>query len=143
MAVPVWPSELQQKVMQQGYSRVYANAVVATEMEAGPPKTRLKSSSMPENVQGSISVMADGVARFRKFFREETRYGSLPFWIADQVQDGVPLSTPLGEPLLTPSGEPLLISARWLVMFTPGSPPREGENRGQWFDISFNLMVLP
>lgn len=143
MAVPVWPVELPQKVQQQGYTRVYANGVQATDMEAGPPKTRLKSSSMPENVEGTIVVDRSGLARFRRFFQEETSFGAKPFWIADQVLDGAPLSTEDGDPLLTPDGEPLIISARWLVMFKPGSPPREGENRGAYFNIAFSLLVLP
>jgi hypothetical protein len=141
--VPVWPKELPQRVLSTGFSRTYDDGVQATSMGAGVQKTRLQTVAAPEQVQASIMATEEGIARFRRFRNEEVGRGSLPFLMPDQVCDGASITASDGTPLLTAGGQPLMQTSWWLVMFTPGSPPRDGENRGLEFTITFQLTILP
>ncbi|HVI28866.1 hypothetical protein [Hansschlegelia sp.] len=143
MALLSWPAELPQRMLVDAYNRTGRDGVEATDMKAGPPKTRLRTSSAVEPLQGAVEVRTAGLARFRRFYNEELKFGSKLFWIRDQAFDGQPLTTGDGSILTNADGEPLLQSAHWLVMFTPGSPPRETNLRGDEWRISFNLIILP
>lgn len=138
-----WPSGLPQAVLAASYERAYKDAVKGTDMDMGPPRTRLQTSSAPEIVRCAIELNFDRVPRFRRFFEEETALGSKPFIIRDQILDGLALEASPGVPLVTAGGEPITISSRWLVMFTPKQPPRESEPRGREIRISFSLLILP
>ncbi len=138
-----WPAELPQRMLVDGYGRTGRDGVEATEMQAGPPKTRLRTASVAEPLQGAIEVRTAGLARFWRFFNEELKFGSKVFWIRDQAFDGQPLATADGAALTTADGTPILRRARWLVMFQPGSPPRETSLRGDEWRVAFNLIILP
>lgn len=138
-----WPSDLPQTVLALGYGRSYEDAVKATDMDKGPPRTRLRTSAAPQMAQCALVLDVDRLARFRRFFRDETQFGSIPFLIRDQILDGLPIQTAVGAPLLTAGGQPLTIAARWLAMFMPGQPPQEGDAQGRKLRISFSLLILP
>lgn len=143
MSVQPWPAELPQKVLASGFDMTLQDNARATPMEKGVPKIRRRSTKNIEPV--SCTILADRSiwARLRRHYEEETSFGTVAFWLPDQIYDGAQMLTSAGVPLTTRGGSPILIRARWLVAYTPGSPPRIGNNRGPWFDVNFSLIKFP
>ncbi|RXF72124.1 hypothetical protein [Hansschlegelia zhihuaiae] len=143
MTLPLWPAELPQKMREEGFRRGYPDLVHASRMASGVHKTRALASMGEQPVQCMIRVDRGGLARFDRFFFEETRNGNLPFLIRDQVYDGVELAAPDGSALMVDDDSALAISAVWLVRFTPGSPPEQAQPSGVFFRVPFFLTILP
>jgi hypothetical protein len=142
MAIPVWPAELPQRVLRDGYSEQLRDGRLFTKASAGPPKTRRRYSAAVLPVTASIVVDYAAKARLERFWTEETDWGALPFIMPDQTHDGVPILTSAGVPMLTSAGVPMLITAKWLAMFSEGAAPKF-EPWGVQFKSSFSLTVLP
>lgn len=135
MTVLVWPAELPQGVRQAGFQVTPGDGVLRTKMEGGPNKARRRFSSTPHAMSASFLVYREGLARFARFYEEDTRNGSLPFVMADPVYDGAPLAD-----LLTETGASILIVRKLLVMFAeaPNLAPF-----GPAFQVSMRLSVMP
>lgn len=140
MAIPRWPAQLPQHVLRSGFSYQFADGRLRTPMDFGPGKVRRRYSSAATIVQAQILVTGDLVARFQRFWNEETSGGAMPFIIPDQLFDGEPLLDGSGNPLLDQSGNPLLVSSYWLARF--GDKPSITPD-GWLFYVSFQLAVLP
>jgi len=83
----------------------------------------------------SITLDRQGLARFRRFYQEETKNGSLPFVMRDQEFDGCYLSG-----LLTESGKRIVVVANRLVMFAEA--PSE-TSFGMMFSVGMSLSLMP
>jgi hypothetical protein len=140
MAVPVWPSELPQRVLRDGYSEKMRDGRMFSRT-SGPGKVRRRFSSAVLPVSASIVVTYAQKARFERFWTEETAEGSLPFIMPDQTHDGLPLLDGGGLPVLDGGGLPVLITANWLARFAQETP--QITPWGLQFMASFQLDVLP
>ena len=140
MAVPVWPVELPQKVLHDGYSERPVDGRLRTQTDFGPGKVRRRYSSAARPVSCAILVPDTLVARFDRFWNEETSGGVMPFIMPDQIFNGAFLLDNFGNQITDQNGNPLLVSAFWLVRF--GDAPTT-TCVGAWFNIAFQIMVLP
>lgn len=143
MSIPVWPSDLPQRFLRDGFSRTLADGRLSTKMERGPAKRRRGSSAAVVPVTAAIDVPVDLAARFERFWDEDTAGGSLPFLLPDQLLDGLPLQADLGIPLLDPKGLPILATSWWLAIFAGDQAPSIKNVAGAWFRVSFAIEVLP
>lgn len=130
-----------QRFLLEGFAVDEADGRLETQTEGGPPKSRLRFSSEVGAVSGMIDFQTGGYARFKRFWREETKHGSLPFLIDDQIADRTPLLDASDNPLLTEIGAPLLVSAKWLAKFA--GRPKYTALGGTWFKASFGLVIYP
>ena len=142
MTVPVWPTDLPQRFLQDGYSEEVADGRLRQTMDKGPTKVRRRTSAAVRKVSCSMMVDYNGRARFTRFWDEEVAFGALPFWVPDQFLDGAELATADGDLLLTEADAPILISSWWLVMFGDGAAAFAPIEGGRW-RISFDLEILP
>jgi hypothetical protein len=142
MAVPVWPSELPQRVLVDGYSEKSRDGRMFSRTSSGPGKLRRRYSSAVLPVTATIIVSYGQKSRLERFVDEETFGGSLPFTMPDQTHDGLPLLSGGGLPLFGDDGLPILITANWLARFSEGGLPQYAP-WGLQFMASFQLDVLP
>jgi len=141
MAIPVWPAELPQRVLVEGYSERTRDGRLFSATSAGPPKVRRRFSAAVMPVAAAIYASWDQKARFERFWAEDTSGGTLPFIMPDQSRDQVPLLASSGESLTTESGITILIVAKWLALFA--REPPQITPMGVRFRISFQLEILP
>lgn len=123
MAVPVWPAELP-RPMRQGYGRADGEGRTRSRADAGPVRMRRRSSAVPQPLAMVFDFSVDELARFDRFFAEETAEGTLPFIMTDWTTDGHGLMTADGEALTDEAGNALVITARWLCQFGERLPER-------------------
>lgn len=141
MTVPWYPDTLP-RPRRDGHSRTLADGRQATKNDAGPPRVRRRFSSAPAAMQMVIDLTLDQRMRFFRFWEEDTRFGSLPFWMLDWATDGVALMAETGDVLTDEFGRPLAIDAVLLCMFGTDQPPAE-TLIGVDFRVSFQLSILP
>jgi hypothetical protein len=142
MAIPVWPSELPQRFLVDGYSEKLRDGRLLSKTSAGPGKARRRFSSAVLPVSASIRLDYASKARFERFWYEDTEGGVLPFSIPDQTHDGLPLLDEDGNVVLAGlTGQPILVTANWLAMFAQEAPTLTPY--GLEFRASFTLNVMP
>lgn len=141
MAVPLWPADLPQRVLRDGYSEKLRDGRLFSRTQSGPGKVRRRYSSAVLPVSASIIVTYAQKSRLERFWYEETGKGSLPFIMPDQTHDGLPLLDGGGLPVLDGGGLPILVTANWLVRFAQEAP--QFTPWGLQFMASFQLDVLP
>lgn len=141
MAHPIWPSALPQKVIADSYSEKFRDGRMFSQMSSGPPKVRRRFSSAVKPVSASIIVTYGQAAILERFWEDDTKGGSLPFYIRDQRNDGLPILEGNNLPILEGNGLPILISSRWLVLFGEGGV--ELRSWGLQFQATFQLLVMP
>lgn len=142
MAIPVWPGDLPQRVLSDGYSYGFADGRLKTAMERGPPKTRRGSSAAVKLVSAQIYGDQNDIARLERFWIEDLAHGALPFLIPDQNRDELALVTDDGLQLLDDQGRRLINTAWWLVLFGE-TPPQAQPVSGMIHRSTFTLTVLP
>jgi hypothetical protein len=142
MTVPIWPSDLPQKFLANGYSEKLRDGRIFVRTGTGPGKARRRFSSAVIPVNGSMYLRSDQKARFERFWNEDTNGGVLAFNIPDQTHDGFSILNDEGLFLTTDAGEPLIVTAKWLAMFAQ-EPPTFTTINGGYFSVSFGLSVLP
>jgi hypothetical protein len=140
MTVPLYPSNLP-RPLRQGFQVTFPDGRQQTQPEVGPPRTSLRFSSAATPVAMVTDLTRDQLARFWRFWSEDTSGGALPFLIADPTANDWPLLSADGEALTTGDGTPILISAWWLVVF--GRQPPIEVPVGIRFRLQFSLMVMP
>jgi len=140
MAVPVWPSQLPQRVLRDGYSETLRDGVLRSKTDSGVGKVRRKYSSAAMPVSATISLYYAQKVILERFWEDDVKNGSLPFSMPDQTHDGQPLLDENGDPVLDEFDDPVLISASWLVLF---AAPPVIVPRGPIFSASLQLSVLP
>lgn len=141
MTVPVWPSQLPQQTLVQGFQASVRGKRLTTAMDTGPGKQRRRGAPV-RPVTCAIMVDADNRALFDVFFDEDCVGGTLPFLIPDQQLDGLLLDDQDSLLLETEDGSPLILESWWLCCFGT-SEPATSAVAGNWFSIQFDLLVLP
>jgi hypothetical protein len=122
MANAVWPAELPQVPLVQGYTRKPQAARVRSAVDAGPAKVRRRFTAKVRNVTYLITVNKEQWAIFWNFYDNTLAQGSLPFdWI-----DGVS-----GDPATLRFGED-----------EPSEAPANGNEPG-YLTITMPLEILP
>ena len=143
MTIPRWPTDLPQRCLREPFGLTLPDGRLTTKMERGPSKRRRASSAATAPVTAAIAVPVDLAVRFRRFWDVDTGGGCLPFRLPDQLVDKRPLIAAAGVPVLDASGQPLLITSWWLVMFSGDDAPAYKNTAGFWWQISFQLEILP
>jgi len=71
----IWPTDLPQYVQQDAYTETIIDPVLRTTMDAGPVKTRLRFTMVPE--QFTVSLLLTQVQRlsFLNFYKSSLNYG--------------------------------------------------------------------
>lgn len=87
-----WPTTLPQFVSQEGYTQTLVDPVLRTESDAGPQKTRLRYTSVPEKFTISLVLTRTQLPIFTdSFFKNELGYGSLTFiWVHPVTREVAP-----------------------------------------------------
>lgn len=85
-----YPPLLPTLAVLRSFAASEADNIVRTPMDAGPAKTRRRSTAAPLRWNmGHPAYTAPQLRAFLQFFREDTAHGSLPFQMADPVMGGV------------------------------------------------------
>ncbi|WP_370194167.1 MULTISPECIES: hypothetical protein [Aurantimonas] len=144
MAIPVWPftNSVAQRFQRDGYSRGAGDGRQFSPMGQGPAKARRRYSAVVRPISGSFIFSTNELARFERFWDEDTDGGVLPFLIIDAVNHDQPLLTDEGDVLTTEAGIPLLISAWWIVMFGQDAWSADAIG-GDTYRVSMQLSVMP
>lgn len=79
MTSATWPSTLPQELRLADMQESLPSAVVATDMDAGPPKVRRRFTAAPRPVTGSMVMTRSQVRILDDFFTNVLAMGSLPF----------------------------------------------------------------
>jgi hypothetical protein len=143
VSTPIWPPDLPQKMLVEGYGRGFADGRLRTQTDTGPGKMRRRYSSAVKPVTGQFMVSSDEAARLERFWDEETSGGSKPFLIPNQTNDGLTLETASGDELLASDGSGVALSSWWLVMFgdAPNVAPLSGAV--DLYRVTIQLNVMP
>lgn len=140
MTLPSYPAELP-KPLQDGYQVARGDGRIMSRNDAGPPNIRGRYSAVVNTVQFSTFLSRSQLARFDRFYLDDTKRGSLPFLIPDPGTNGWPLLSDDGSPLLTDEGTPILLAEIWLVTFGGKLPVIS--NKATYWTVAFELTVLP
>ena len=142
MTIAIWPDDLPQQVLVNGFNESARGNRLVTAPEVGPAKQR-RRGPLVRPVQASIFVNQDERSRFDRFFDEEVIGGTQPFLIPDQNTDGLDLfSDTFGQQLQDENGVPLLIESWWLVQFGQNQPAISASS-AFLYTIQFDLIILP
>lgn len=141
MTLPSYPSELPPP-RQQDYQLASGDGRTVSREDAGPPNVRRRFSAVANMVAFSTLLDRSELARFDRFYTEDTKQGTLPFLIPDPGTDGWPLLDDEGTPLLTDDGTAILAAATWVCLFGAQLPVRRAAG-GLFWEVSFQLSVLP
>jgi hypothetical protein len=137
----VWPEALGIP-RRQTFGLAHADVRMAKTAETGPPGYRRRGGGIPKTMQVSLALDRNGIAILENFHEFELKGGTLPFWMADPMTDGIQLQDgETGEPLLTHDGQEILMSVIFLYLFGP--TPIQIGNHGTGFLASFDLVQLP
>lgn len=74
-----WPETLPGDVLVAGYSESLPNAVLRTEMDAGPAKVRRRSTAAARPLRATMALTRTQAAALDTFFTTTLSMGSLPF----------------------------------------------------------------
>jgi hypothetical protein len=70
-----WPNELPKPAL-SGYSIEPQNAVIKTQMEAGPARYRKRYTAVPMDVRGSVFLSPAQMAIFKTFYQTTINFGA-------------------------------------------------------------------
>lgn len=114
MALPIWPEELPQCPLLDGYTESpLAGAVVSTNMSMGPRKTRRRYTDINTASSFDMILDADQVTVFMGFLNNEIAFGALPFEIQDYSNIRAPVKVRIiGDPPYTLEAIPSAGKAR-------------------------------
>lgn len=136
----MWPSELP-RPMRANYGEAYDDLRVTRTADAGPPSFRNRMLSVVKTTQVSLALPVDRLMLFRSFYEETLKNGALPFWMADAIEDGLPLLLDDGTPLLATDGLPILQTVNRLYLFGRSLP--QTVPHGVGYQVTFNLSRMP
>ncbi len=138
----VWPSELPQRVLRDGYSEKLRDGRLFSRTQSAPGNVRRRYWSAVMPVSAAIIVDYARKARLERFWNEETGGGTLPFILPDQTHDGLALLDDDGVEIHDDDDAPILVTAYWLARFAENNGP-QFTPWGLQFQASFQLDVLP
>lgn len=140
MTLPSFPTELL-RPLSDGWRKQRGESRRRAAGDQGPTRTRRGISKAADAVQVSFICDHDQMARFDRFYDEDTSEGALPFLITDFATDGDWLITADGEILTDDEDNPLTIASTLVCLFgeqLPATVPI-----GAHWQVSFILTVLP
>lgn len=140
MTLAVWPSDLPQRVLAEGYSSGPRGNRLITKMQDQSIKARPIGGKLRQ-VSCVIKVDHNQQARFDRFWEDDVKL-TLPFLFPAPQLDGEYLLDDTGERLLDDTGRPLIIEAWWLVQFGQQAPQYLAPTSRR-YRIQFDLIVLP
>lgn len=141
MTIPIWPIDLPQRSLVQGFQSSVRGNRLTTAPDVGQAKQRRRGPAV-RPVTCAVMVDFDGRAQFDQFYEEELNFGVTPFLIPDQQIDDTQMSDELWNWLADESGNPLIIESWWLVQFGQNQPAVTAVD-GLLFTVQFDLVVLP
>lgn len=141
MSVPLWPSELPQHVLVDGFALAARDGRLRVKTDAGPGKLRLATAAAVMPVQAEAFLVADQAARWQRWHDDELGGGVRVFWMRDLVYDGLVLADEDGVPLAGEDGVLLTHTAWWLVQL--GERTQLVARPGLKFHLQLDLEVLP
>lgn len=144
MTVPVWPAApFPQQLDIQGFSKGLRDGRLSSQTDAGPGIVRRRFSSAVSLVSCQTPPIDQAeVARFERFWTEETGGGVLTFLMPDQLNDGTELLDEDLNEITTQADSTILVALWWRARFgdeAPAVTPIDGE----WFRIAFGLKLMP
>lgn len=87
MSIPAWPNTLPQRLLVNGFDESPADALLRSNMEAGPAKQRRRSAAGSRTVNGKLVLTSTELADLLTFFNTTLLNGSLRFsWV--EPRDG-------------------------------------------------------
>jgi hypothetical protein len=78
-----WPAGLPAFVLEDDYAEAWADNVIRTPMDVGPPKVRRRSTAAPRRTGCSQLLTTAQVATLKTYYDTTTAYGSLSFEFTD------------------------------------------------------------
>ncbi|MDB5620507.1 hypothetical protein [Tardiphaga sp.] len=141
MTLAVWPADLPQYVLVDGFQSGPRGARLKTATDTGPGKQRRRGALM-KPVTCSFFASTDELARFYRFWESDTAGGVLPFVMPDRQFDGLALMDENGLVLADENGVPLIAESWWLVQFGQNEPA-DTPISGVYWRVQFDLVVLP
>ena len=140
MTLPSYPAELP-KPLSDGYQVARGDGRIMSRNDAGPPNIRGRYSAVVNTVQFSTFLSRSQLARFDRFYIEDTKRGAKPVLLPDPGTDGWAWLDEDELPVLDEGDVPMLLTETWLVTF--GGKPPVVTNKATFWTISFELTVLP
>jgi len=87
MAIAVWPADLPQEVLFDGYKERPAKVLLRTPMDAGPAKVRRRTTAGIRNIQFVVEMTRAQAVIFETWYRDILKDGSLAFeWVHPRTQ---------------------------------------------------------
>jgi hypothetical protein len=139
MTIEVWPSDLPQRVLAEGYGSGPVGNRLMTPMQDGSIKQRPIGGNIRQ-VGCLIKVDHNQQARFDRFWSEDVKR-TKPFLFPAPQLDGEYLADESGVVLQDETGRPLIIEAWWLVQFGQQAPAYSAPTSRR-YRIQFDLIVL-
>lgn len=140
MTLVVWPNDLPRPLRSSyGFGRIDARRM--TPVDDGPPRPVRRLSRTADTAAMTLALKRWQLARFNRFFEEETRAGTVPFSMPDPSLDGFRLLGADGTPFLASDGMQIRVSATWLCHF--GGQLPAVATRGAGWRVSFEVYVMP
>lgn len=84
-----WPGTLPQRLLVDGYSRGSADGRLVSQMDAGPPQIRRRTTAAVRPLRGSMILTLAQQVILDTFVQDTLLGGSLPFKFPKQPWDGV------------------------------------------------------
>jgi len=107
-----WPTALPQQFTRDGYQDAFADNRLSTSAEVGPALIRSRMTAMARPIAGVMHMRKDQLVRLRKFWKDDTLDGKLPFYFPDPVfgygwrRNLIPNSTQVGAAVGNPGTLP-------------------------------------
>jgi hypothetical protein len=138
-----WPADLPQRFQVEGYREQEAETRVQTPMDAGPPKVRRMWSAQAAPIDLSLKVQEIQRARFRTFWRDDTKQGSLSFYAPHPSLEAMNIYVGNNDPVTLPDAPAHVLGDHWQLMRFGSPSPSYTALGGLWWQINFQLLVLP
>jgi hypothetical protein len=142
--IPRWPEpQLPGRFLMDNFNLGMGDSRLNTKMDSGTTKTRRRSTRAPRPFATGIIATTDQFVMLDRFIRDDLKRGVLPFYIRDQILDGIPLLTTKHIKVLDPKGRNILTNKRWLVKFGENFPSLDEAVTDRHYRITFDLLILP
>ncbi|TSD89067.1 hypothetical protein FFK22_008780 [Mycobacterium sp. KBS0706] len=144
MTLWTWPAELPQRPLVDGYNETLPDLDLVSQPDIGPAMIRRETTAAPYLISLSFKVTDWQKERAKRFYRDDVKGRTTPWWLPEPGVDGYPLLAEDGvTQILDEDDQPILMSSLLLVRFaaqpsfTPLARPKLG-----WI-MPLQLEVLP
>ena len=111
-----WPASLPQEMELSGTKETLPDAVLRTQMEAGPAKTRPKYTRAAGKMEAFFFLDENQRQVLKDFYRVETKSGEVTFFIPQPLSGELMEVQFLGPPRIEPAGAMYVGSIRYKMM---------------------------